>query len=227
MRFQVKMTPALQRYIEDMSVREPDLLRDLRKVTSEMLRGSDLGFAARLMQTSPEQGQFLSLLVRATGARRAVEVGVFTGYSLLSTALALPEDGTVIGCDISEEYTAIAREYVDRAGVGHKVRLRVGDAKDSLVALIEEGAAGTIDFVFIDADKVSYASYYESALTLLRPGGMLVVDNVLWHGQVVDPQADGPEPTALRSFNAALHADDRIDISLLGIADGMTLAVKR
>lgn len=227
MRFQVKMTPTLQRYIEDISVREPDLLRDLRKVTADMLRSSGFGFAERLMQTSAEQGQFISLLVRAIGARKAVEVGVFTGYSLLSTALALPEGGKVIGCDISPEFTAVAREYVERAGVTDKVELRVGDAHDSLTELLAQGAAGTIDFVFIDADKVAYDAYYESAITLLRPGGMVVVDNVLWHGQVIDPSADGPEPVALRAFNAKLHADDRVDLSVLGIADGMTLAVKR
>lgn len=227
MRFQVKLTPAMRRYVEDVSLREPDLLRDLRKVTGDMLRETSAGFADRLMQTSAEQGQFLRLLVRAIGARTAIEVGVFTGYSLVSTALALPEGGRVIGCDINPGWTAIAREYCERAGVADKVDIRLGDARDTLAALIRDGAAGTVDFVFIDADKTGYESYYESALVLLRPGGLLVVDNVLWHGRILDEDAADEDTIALRRFNALVHRDERVDLSLLPVADGMTLAVKR
>jgi predicted O-methyltransferase YrrM len=227
MRFQVPMTPALQRYVEDVSVREPDLLRQLRKTTSEALRGSKLSFADRLMATSPDQGQLLSTLVRATGARRAVEVGVFTGYSLLCTALALPPDGRVIGCEINEEWAAIAADHVERAGVADRVEIRIGDARQTLADLLANGAAGTIDFVFVDADKFNYLSYYESGLELLRPGGLMVVDNVLWHGRVAVEDADEPETLALREFNLRLHRDERIDLTVLPVNDGMTLAVKR
>lgn len=227
MRFQVALTPALQRYVEDVSDREPDVLRDLRKATAEMLRGSGLGFEGRLMQTSADQGQFLRTLIRATGARTIVEVGVFTGYSLVSIALALPDNGHIIGCEVNEEWASIAAEYCERAGVAAKTEIRLGDARDTLADLLASGAAGTVDAVFIDADKVNYASYFESALDLLRPGGLVMVDNVLWHGRVAVEGADEPETLALRDFNAALHHDDRIELSLLPVFDGMTLAVKR
>lgn len=227
MRFQVTITPTLQRYVENVSVREPDLLRQLRRTTSAALRGSKLSFADRLMQTSADQGQFLRTLVRATGARRAVEVGVFTGYSLVSTALALPEGGRIIGCEINERWAQIAAEYVERAGVSDRVEIRVGDARETLADMLANGAAGTIDFIFVDADKTGYQSYYESGLRLLRPGGLIVVDNVLWHGRVAVDDADEPEALALREFNQRLHRDERIDLSLLPVNDGMTLAVKR
>jgi predicted O-methyltransferase YrrM len=180
------------------------------------------------MQISPEQGQFLSVLVKAIGARRTLEVGVFTGYSLLSTALALPDDGQVVALDINAEWSAMALEYCKRAGVADKVELRIGDARQSLAALLrEEGAAGSFDFVFIDADKEGYTAYYEAALRLLRPGGLVVVDNVLWHGAVVDDSAQDSETRALREFNLRLHHDERVDLSLIPFADGLTFAVKR
>ncbi|MEX3105305.1 MULTISPECIES: class I SAM-dependent methyltransferase [unclassified Streptomyces] len=220
MRIQVEVNEAVQDYVADISLREPDLLKELRVKTSEL--------PLALMQISPEQGQFLSLLVKATRARRALEIGVFTGYSLLSTALALPEDGRVTGLDISEEWTAIARDFAERAGVADKVDLRVGDARRSLEGLLaEEGAAGSFDLVFIDADKENYAAYYEAALTLLRVGGLVVVDNVLWHGAVLDETQQDSETVALRAFNAKVRDDKRVDLSVLPFADGLTFALKR
>ncbi|WP_438484464.1 O-methyltransferase [Streptomyces sp. S186] len=220
MRIQVTVDEAMQDYVAGISLREPDVLKELRQKTSEL--------PLALMQISPEQGQFLALLVKAIGARRALEIGVFTGYSLLSTAMALPGDGRVVGLDISEEWTSIAREFAGRAGVGEKIELRVGDARQSLAALLrEEGAAGSFDFVFIDADKENYAAYYEAALELLRPGGLIVVDNVLWHGAVLDEAQQDSETTALRAFNAKVRDDKRVDLSVVPFADGLTFALKR
>ncbi len=220
MRIQIELTDTLQSYIADVSLRESDLLSELREKTAAL--------PERLMQISPEQGQFLNLLVRAVSAKRALEIGVFTGYSLVATALALPADGTVVGCDINEEWSAVALEYCERAGVADKVDMRIGDARETLAGLVaQEGAAGSFDFVFIDADKEGYEAYYEAALTLLRPGGLIVVDNVLWHGAVVDDTAQDQETRALRAFNAKLHHDKRVDLSLIPFADGLTFALKR
>ncbi|MFE6691539.1 O-methyltransferase [Streptomyces sp. NPDC057743] len=220
MRIQVTVDEAMQDYVASISLREPDVLRDLRKKTSEL--------PLALMQISPEQGQFLALLVKAIGARRALEIGVFTGYSLLSTAMALPAGGRVVGLDISEEWTSIAREFAGRAGVAEKIELRVGDARQSLAALMREnGSAGSFDFVFIDADKENYAAYYEAALELLRPGGLIVVDNVLWHGAVLDEAQQDSETTALRAFNAKVRDDKRVVLSVVPFADGLTFALKR
>ncbi|MFB7634687.1 O-methyltransferase [Streptomyces sp. NPDC056149] len=220
MRIQVTVDEAMQDYVASISLREPDVLRDLRKKTSEL--------PLALMQISPEQGQFLALLVKAIGARRALEIGVFTGYSLLSTAMALPAGGRVVGLDISEEWTSIAREFAGRAGVAEKIELRVGDARQSLAALLREnGSVGSFDFVFIDADKENYAAYYEAALELLRPGGLIVVDNVLWHGAVLDEAQQDSETTALRAFNAKVRDDKRVVLSVVPFADGLTFALKR
>ncbi|MFJ5552575.1 class I SAM-dependent methyltransferase [Streptomyces sp. NPDC093225] len=220
MRIQVEVNEALQDYVASISLREPEVLKDLRAETSKL--------PLSLMQISPEQGQFISLLVKATGAKKALEVGVFTGYSLIATALALPEGGTVTALDISEEWTAIAREYAERAGVADRIDLRIGDARASLDALLtREGEAGSYDFVFIDADKENYWAYYEAALALLRPGGLVVVDNVLWHGAVLDPAAQDSETVALRAFNAKVRDDDRVELSVLPVADGLTFALKR
>lgn len=220
MRIQVDVNEALQDYVASISLREPDILRELRVKTSEL--------PLSLMQISPEQGQFISLLVKAIGAKRALEVGVFTGYSLLATALALPADASVTALDISEEWTAIARDFAERAGVADRIDLRIGDARQSLEALIQEdGAAGSFDFVFIDADKENYGAYYEAALTLLRPGGLIVVDNVLWHGAVLDGTKQDSETVALRAFNAKVRDDKRVELSVLPFADGLTFALKR
>ncbi|MGH3873073.1 MAG: O-methyltransferase [Pseudonocardiaceae bacterium] len=220
MRIQVEVTDTLQNYIAATSLREPDLLRELREKTAEL--------PEYLMQISPEQGQFLGLLVRAIRAKRALEIGVFTGYSLIATALALPPGGIVIGCDISEEWSAIALDYCARAGIADKVDMRIGDARETLAKLLEsKDIVGSFDFVFIDADKEDYEAYYEAALTLLRPGGLIVVDNVLWHGAVVDDTAQDDETRALRAFNTKLHHDKRIDLSLIPFADGLNFALKR
>ena len=219
MRIQVELTDALQDYIADVSPTEPDVLRELRKRTDEL--------PLRLMQISPEQGQFLNVLVRALGVRRAIEVGVFTGYSLVSTALALPEGGTIVGCDDSPEWTAIAMEFCERAGVADKVDMRIGNATATLTQLVAAGEAGTYDFVFIDADKQNYETYFELALTLIRTGGLIVVDNVLWHGAVIDESVQDEETVALRAFNLRFTNDKRIDLSLLPFADGLAFAVKR
>ncbi|MHA6757930.1 class I SAM-dependent methyltransferase [Streptacidiphilus sp. PAMC 29251] len=219
MRLQVDVSEAMQDYVASISLRESDLLQELRILTSEL--------PLSLMQISPEQGQFISLLVKAIGAKRALEVGVFTGYSMLATALALPADGRLTALDISEEWTDIARDFAVRAGVADRIDLRIGDARQSLEVLLrEEGAVGSFDFVFIDADKENYTAYYEAALELLRPGGLVLVDNVLWHGAVLDQSKQDSETVALRAFNARVREDKRVDLSILPFADGLTFALK-
>lgn len=217
---QVRLTDSLLDYVAGVSLREPDLLRELREKTAEL--------PEHRMQISPEQGQFLNLLVRATGACLTLEIGVFTGYSLLSTALALPTDGLVVGCDNNAEWAAVALDYCERAGVADKVDLRVGDARESLAGLIDDDYAfDSFDFVFIDADKENYEAYFEAAMTLARPGGLIVVDNVLWGGSVADETVRDAETQALREFNARRRHDERIDLCVLPFADGLTLTLKR
>jgi predicted O-methyltransferase YrrM len=216
---QVTLSEPLAEYVRRVSLRDTSLLQDLRDETTALPQAS--------MQVSAEQGQFLATLVRALGARRTLEVGVFTGYSLLSTVLALPGDGQVVACDSSAEWTAIAMKYCARAGMADKVDLRLGDAGESLRRLLDEGQAGSFDFAFIDADKVSYEAYYELAMQLLRPGGTMLFDNVLWSGLVVDEAVSDPDTVALRDFNLRRRDDERIDLSLLPYADGLTVAVKR
>jgi predicted O-methyltransferase YrrM len=179
------------------------------------------------MQISPEQGQFMALLVQLMGAKKTLEIGVFTGFSALSVALALPVDGKLVACDISEEYTAIAKEFWERAGVSEKIDLRIAPALETLETLIIEGETGSFDLAFIDADKRNYENYYERALTLLRSGGLILIDNVLWSGKVTDPMITDKQTQAIREFNQKLHQDSRISLSLIAIADGLTLALKR
>ena len=216
-RVQTTITEELADYIRGVSVREPEVLRRQRHETSGHPRAS--------MQISPEQGQVLSFLARLIGARKTIEVGVFLGYSSIWVAQALPSDGKIVACDISEEYTAIARRYWRRAGVESKIDLRLGRALDSLDALIADSQAGTFDFAFIDADKTNYENYYERALTLLRPGGVIAADNVLWHGGVIHPQ-DNADGQAVATFNRKLLSDDRIWLTLVPIGDGLMLASK-
>lgn len=178
------------------------------------------------MQISPEQGQFMAMLVRLTGTRNAIEIGVFTGYSALTVALALPEDGRLLACDISDEYTKIGRPYWEKARVSHKIDLHLGPALTTLDAQLAAGHAGQYDFAFIDADKTGYDAYYERCLQLLRPGGLIAIDNVLWNGSVAQP-AKTDDTRALQALNRKLHRDERIDLSLLPIGDGLTLARKR
>lgn len=213
------LTDELYTYLLDVSLREPDVLRRLRDETAEHPQS--------MMQIAPEQGQFMAFLVRLMGARKALEVGVFTGYSSLAVALALPPDGRVVACDVSEEYTSVARRYWQEAGVADKIDLHLAPAVETLDTLLANGQAGTFDVAFIDADKENYEAYYEHALRLLRPGGLMLLDNMLRGGKVIDPSATHASVEAIRAMNERLHRDERIHLSLLPIADGLTLALKR
>jgi predicted O-methyltransferase YrrM len=213
------MTDALYEYALAVGLREPDLFRALRAETSRLTNGQ--------MQIAPEQGPFSALLVQLLGAKNCLEVGTFTGYSALWVASVLPPDGKLICCDVSEEFTALAREYWARTGLAAKIDLRLGPAVDTLASLLAGGWAGLMDYAFIDADKTSYDAYYEACLKLLRPGGLIAIDNTLWDGKVADPQAADPDTLAIRRLNAKLHADPRVSLSLLPFADGLTLALKR
>ncbi len=209
----------LNQYLLDVSLREHPVLRDLREETAALPMAR--------MQIAPEQGQFMAWLTRLAGFRRCIEVGVFTGYSSLALALALPEDGRLLACDVSEEWTAVARRYWARAGVEQKIELRLAPATETLRERLAAGEAGAYDFAFIDADKQAYADYFELCLQLLRPGGVIAVDNTLWSGRVADPDDSEPSTLALRAFNRKLKDDERIDLSLLPLADGLSLCRKR
>ncbi len=215
----IGLTDALQDYIVKHSVREPEALRRLREETARLPEHG--------MQIAHEQGQFMALLIRLMRARRALEVGVFTGYSSTAVALALPDDGRLTAFDVSEEYTAVARRYWKEAGVENKIELRLGPARETLDRLLDEGGAHQYDFAFIDADKESYDAYYERTLALVRPGGLILLDNVLRDGRVVDPDAKDAATEAVRAINVKLVADERVEVSLLPLADGLMLAMKR
>ena len=206
-------------YLLSVSLREAPVLARLRAETASHPKVN--------MQIAPEQGQFMALLARLIGARHCIEIGVFTGYSSLAIALALPDGGRIVACDVSDEYTAVARCYWAEAGVQDKVDLRLAPAAETLRGLIAAGEAGRYDFAFIDADKGGYAEYYERLLALLRPGGLIAVDNTLWGGSVADAADQDPDTRAIRAFNEKLHADERVDLSLVPIGDGLTLARKR
>jgi predicted O-methyltransferase YrrM len=209
----------LAHYLWKVTDREPEILRRLRAETASHPRAG--------MQICAEQGQFMVMLMELLGAKKTLEVGVFTGYSSLVVALSLPADGHITALDISEEYTSIARRYWAEAGVTHKIDLRIAPALESLDALIADGQAGTYDFSFIDADKSGYDAYYERSLTLLRKGGLIAIDNVLWGGAVADAGQTDPDTLALRALNEKLHTDERVTLSMLPIGDGLTLARKR
>jgi predicted O-methyltransferase YrrM len=209
----------LYRYLLDHSVREHPVQRELREATRGMEHAG--------MQIGPEQGQLMALLVKLIGARRTIEVGVFTGYSALSVALALPADGRLVACDVSEEWTAMARGYWAKANVADRIDLRLAPALQTLDALIAAGEAGRYDFAFIDADKPNYAGYYERCLVLVRKGGLIAIDNTLWSGDVADPSKNEPNTLAIRAFNDLVHADTRVEMSLLPVGDGLTLAMKK
>jgi predicted O-methyltransferase YrrM len=206
-------------YMNSVSIREPAILRKLREETASHPMGG--------MQIPPEHGQFLALLMQMIGARRTLEVGVFTGYSSLAVALALPDDGKILACDVSEEYTSIARRYWKEAGVDHMIELRLKPALETLHELIAQRQHNRYDFAFIDADKANYEGYYECALELVRPGGLIAIDNVLWHGRVIDPDANDADTLAIRAINKKLLGDSRVSISMLPVSDGLTLACKR
>lgn len=209
----------LYNYVLSHSLREPVLLKELRAETAK-LPGAG-------MQIGPEQGQFMALLVELLGVKQALEVGVFTGYSSTAVALAMPPEGRLIACDVSEEYTSIARRYWAKAGVAGKIDLRLGPALDTLDKLLADGRAESFDFAFIDADKPNYLGYYDRCLKLLRRGGLLAIDNVLWGGDVADPEVSDADTTAIRAVNDKVAQDERVTVSLLPLGDGLTLARKR
>jgi predicted O-methyltransferase YrrM len=212
---------ALFSYLLGATHRPEPLLERLRDETVRAT-GSWAG-----MQISPDQGQFMQWLVRLMGARRYLEVGTFTGYSALVVAQAMPADGLVLACDISQEWTAIGQRYWREAGVAHKVDLRLAPAFDTMDALVASGAAASFDMVFIDGDKSEYDGYYERALKLLRRGGVVLIDNALWGGKVADASAQDPDTVAIRSLNNKVRDDPRVDNALLSIGDGLCLALKR
>jgi predicted O-methyltransferase YrrM len=214
----IGLEPALYDYLLSASLREPAALARLRAETA--------GHPRVNMQIAPEQGQFMALLVKLMGAKRCIEVGVFTGYSSLAVALALPPTGRIVACDVSEEYTQIARRHWEAAGVAGRIDLRIAPALETLDGLLAAGDGG-YDFAFIDADKGAYADYYERLLALLRPGGLIAVDNTLWDGDVADAANQEPDTVAIRAFNEKLRDDERVDLSLVPIGDGLTLARKR
>jgi caffeoyl-CoA O-methyltransferase len=212
------LTDPLAAYLREITLHEPEALRRLREGTEDHPHAS--------MQTSPEQGQFLHVLARIAGAKKTLEVGVFMGYSSTWVALALPADGRIIACDVNEEYAKRARQTWRECGIESKIDLRIAPALETLDALIAEGRAGQFDFAFIDADKGNYVNYYERALKLLRTGGVIAIDNVLWDGNVVDESKTDADTQAIRAFNRKLHADTRIALTLVPLGDGLTLACK-
>lgn len=217
---QIDITDELLDYVRRVSLRDDPILRELRSETVTLPGGG-------AMLVMPEEGQLLALLVGLVNAERILEIGTFTGYSTLCMARALPDNGRLVSCEISGKWPAIAGPYWERAGVARRIDVRVGDATETLAKLISEQGAESFDFVFIDADKANYPKYYEDAITLLRPGGLVAIDNTLFLGRVIDPSAQDPGTIAIRELNTALHNDDRIDISLLTMADGITLARKK
>ncbi|MEE9139337.1 MAG: class I SAM-dependent methyltransferase [Alphaproteobacteria bacterium] len=213
------LTDRLYEYMLAQSLREPEVLRELRE---ENLRLKEVN-----MQIAAEQGQFMGLLVELMGARKVLEVGTFTGYSALAMALALPEDGRLVTCDVSEEWTATARRFWRKAGVEGRIDLRLGPAVETLDGLIAAGEAASFDFAFIDADKTGYDAYYERSLELLRPGGLIAIDNVFWDGAVADPAKHDPDTEAIRALNEKIHGDTRVTLTMVPVGDGLTLALKR
>jgi len=213
------LSPELYDYFQGISLREPEILRQLRLET--------LTYPMHQMQIAPEQGQFMAFLVKLIGAKKILEIGVFTGYSSLAMALALPSDGQLIACDQDPNSTTIAQRYWTLAGVQDQIQLYLNPAITTLDRLLEKGESQSFDLVFIDADKRNYDRYYELSLQLVRSGGLILIDNVLWDGKVADQSVEDPQTQAIRNLNQKLHQDDRIDLSLLPLADGLTLARKR
>jgi len=207
------------KYLVSTSVRESDVARRLRDETQKLPMAQ--------MQIGPDQGQFLQLLVQLIGAKKTLEVGVFTGYSSLWVAMALPSGGRIVACDVSEEYTCVARRYWKEAGIDDKIDLVLRPALETLDELLANGQAGTFDFAFIDADKSNYDNYYERALQLLRRGGLIAIDNTIWSGRVAKPEENDVDTVAIRKLNEKLHQDERVSLSMLTVGDGLTLAMKR
>ncbi|HET6344548.1 MAG TPA: class I SAM-dependent methyltransferase [Myxococcota bacterium] len=215
----ISMTPALYDYLLEVIGPEPQVLSELRAETSKLEHA--------MMQVPRDQGLFMGLLAQLMGVRQVLEVGVFTGYSSLAVALALPEDGRIIACDVSEAWTRVARRFWEKGGVAHKIDLRLAPARDTLQALLDDGQAGSFDMAFIDADKAQYDIYYEQALTLLRPGGVVLLDNMLWGGAVIDATRQDADTLAIRALNKKVGSDPRVSMTLLPLADGVLIARKR
>lgn len=213
------LTEALYRYLTDVTVREPDVLRELRIASS--------AFNDHYRQSAPDQAQLMAMLVELVGARRALEVGTFRGYSALAVALALPPDGVLITCDIDATSVAWARPYWEKAGVASRITTMIGSALDTLDALLADGEDGSFDFAFLDADKTNQDVYYERALRLVRQGGLIVLDNVFWGGKVMYESIDEPIPSAVHALNLKLRNDSRVTTSTLPVGDGVTLVRKR
>lgn len=211
----IGLSDQLHAYLLEVGVREPDVLRAIRERTAALPEHG--------MQISPEQGAFMALLVRITGARRCLEVGTFTGYSSTAVALAMPPDGHLVCCDASREWTEHARQAWTDAGVADRVELRIGPALDTLDALLAEGETGRFDFAFVDADKPNYDGYVERALRLVHPGGLIAIDNTLWSGRLTDPSVSDASTRAIQALNEKLASDERVDLALVPIGDGLTL----
>jgi predicted O-methyltransferase YrrM len=212
----IGLSEELHAYLVKVGVREPEVLAQLRAETASLPQAG--------MQIAPEEGALLAMLVRLTGATRCLEIGTFTGYSSTAMALALPPEGRMVCCDVSREWTDIARRAWASAGVDDRIELRLGPATETLETLLAEGGGGTFDLAFIDADKVNYDAYLETCLRLVRRGGVITIDNVLWSGRVADPSVDDPDTVAIRALNAKLAVDERVDVAMLPVADGLTLA---
>jgi predicted O-methyltransferase YrrM len=215
----IQLTEPLYAYLLSVSLREPAVMRRLREETARLPGAS--------MQIGPDQGQFMALLAELMGARRALEIGTYTGYSALAVARALPADGRLVACDINEAHARVARRYWREAGVEDRIELRLGPALATLDGLLAEGGEGAFDLAFIDADKKEYQGYYERCLRLVRRGGLIAVDNVLWNGAVIDDAADDADTEAIRAFNRKLHGDERVSLSLVPVGDGLALARRR
>jgi predicted O-methyltransferase YrrM len=213
------LSPELYHYLLKVSPPEPSLLKALREETQKLPEGN--------MQITSEQGQFMALIAQLMGARKLLEIGVFTGYSSLAVMQSLPEDARLTALDISDSWTSVAKSYWQRAGLDHRIDLRVGPAMDALIEMLDQGQTGSFDFVFIDADKERYRDYYECALSLLRPGGLILIDNLLWGGKVVNEAVSDADTQAIRNFNRFIAGDVRVDYTLLPIADGLGFALKK
>jgi len=215
----IGLNSELYDYLLNYGLREPDILQQLRNATEK----EELS----VMRSAPEQGQLMAMLLRLMGAKRVLEIGTYTGYATLWMALALPEDGKIVSCDVSEQWTAVGQAYWAAAGVADKIELHLQPALETLHTLLNKGAHESFDFAFIDADKINYAAYFESCLKLIRPGGLIVVDNVLWGGSVIDGANREESTASIRVFNQQLSTDSRIELNMLPVADGITLAMKR